>query len=117
MVLRYRYSHTNPWEMLGVSVKSNWWDIRYGEASYTSGNTVLWEDLRDGKLYTDATGTTYSVVEKRKRPDLLSIIPVNEQGQLKAPGDYLTQGTNITNNKNTWAFSDGSPNRNCMATQ
>ena len=42
--------------------------IRYGEASYTSGNTVLWEDLRDGKLYTDATGTTYSVVEKRKRP-------------------------------------------------
>ena len=70
---------------------------------------MLWEDLRDGKLYTDATGTTYSVVEKRKRPDLLSIIPVNEQGQLKAPGDYLTQGTNITNNKNTWAFSDGSP--------
>ena len=24
--------HTTPWEMLGVSVKPNWWDNRYGEA-------------------------------------------------------------------------------------
>ena len=101
--------HTTPWEMLGVSVKPIWWDSRYGEAPYTSGNTVLWEDLRDGKLYSDATGTNYTTIEKRKRSNLLSIIPVNEQGQLRAPGEYLTQGTTTTNNKNTWAYSDGSP--------
>ena len=101
--------HTTPWEMLGVSVKPLWWDNRYGEAPYTSGNTVLWEDLRDGKLYSDATGATFSTVTNRKRANLLDILPVDEQGKLRAPGEFLTQGTTITNNKNKWAFSDGSP--------
>ena len=101
--------HTTPWEMLGLSVKPIWWDDRYGEAPYTSGNTVLWEDLRDGKLYSDATGTTFTTVTNRKRPDLLSIIPVDPQGNLRAPGEFLTEGTVITNNNEPWAFSDGSP--------
>jgi len=101
--------HTTPWEMLGLSVKPAWWDDRYGEAPYTSGNTVLWEDLRDGRLYSDATGTTFTTVTNRKRPDLLSIIPVDPQGNLRAPGEFLTEGTVVTNNNEPWAFSDGSP--------
>lgn len=101
--------HTTPWEMLGLSVKPSWWDDRYGEAPYTSGNTVLWENLRDGKLYSDATGTTFTTVPNRKRPDLLSILPVDPQGNLRAPGEFLTEGTIVTNNNQSWAFSDGSP--------
>src|SRR6056300_238961 len=101
--------HTTPWEMLGLSVKPIWWDDRYGEAPYTSGNTVLWEDLRDGKLYSDATGTTFTTVTNRKRPDLLSIIPVDPQGNLRAPGEFLTEGTVVTNNNEPWAFRDGPP--------
>ena len=101
--------HTTPWEMLGLSVKPLWWDNRYGVAPYTSGNTVLWEDLRDGKLYSDATGTTFTTVTNRKRPELMSIIPVDPQGNLRAPGEYLTEGTVVTNNALPWAFSDGSP--------
>ena len=101
--------HTTPWEMLGLSVKPIWWNNRYGDAPYTRGNTVLWEDLRDGKLYSDATSSTFTTIASRKRPDLMSIIPVDEQGSLRAPGQFLTQGTTITNNKNSWAYSDGSP--------
>ena len=101
--------HNTPWEMLGLSVKPLWWDNRYGEAPYTSGNTVLWEDLRDGKLHSDATSTTFTTVTNRKRADLMSIIPVNEQGLLRAPGEFLIEGTSVANNNEPWAFSDGSP--------
>ncbi len=101
--------HTTPWEMLGVSVKPIWWNQRYGPSPYTSGNTVLWEDLRDGKLYTDATGTNFTSLERRKRPDLLSIIPVDEQGNLRAPRDFLVEDASQTNAGDDWVYSDGGP--------
>ena len=101
--------HTKPWQMLGVKEKPLWWDQRYGVAPYTSGNTVLWEDLRDGKVYTDATGTTFTIDTRRQRPDLMSIIPVDEQGQLRSPAEFLVQDAFSTNVSDDWAFSDGSP--------
>jgi len=101
--------HTTPWEMLGLSLKPTWWDNRYGVAPYTSGNTVLWEDLRDGKLYSDATGTNYTVQTNRLRPLLMSIIPVDEQGNLRAPNEFLIDGSVETNISNSWSFSDGGP--------
>jgi len=101
--------HTTPWEMFGISEKPNWWNLRYGAAPYTSGNTVLWEDLRDGKIYSDAVGTDFTIDTNRVRSSLLSIIPVDEQGNLRAPADFLTTGSNQTNIGDTWAFSDNSP--------
>ena len=101
--------HTTPWEMLGLSDKPNWWDARYGVAPYTAGNTVLWEDLRDGKLYSDTSSTTYTTETRRQRPALLSIIPVDEQGNLKAPKDFLVQDAYQTNVDDDWVYSDGSP--------
>jgi hypothetical protein len=101
--------HTKPWQMLGISEKPIWWDERYGVAPYTQGNTVLWEDLRDGKVYSDATGTAYTVDEKRKRLNLMNIIPVDLQGNLRAPADFLVQDAFSTNVSDSWAFSDGSP--------
>ena len=101
--------HTKPWQMLGISEKPTWWDERYGAAPYTQGNTVLWEDLRDGKVYSNATGTAYTVDEKRKRPNLMNIIPVDLQGNLRAPAEFLVQDAYETNVSDNWAFSDGSP--------
>ena len=101
--------HTTPWEMLGLSSKPNWWDERYGVAPYTQGNTVLWENLRDGMLYSDATGTTYFTDTKRQRPNLMSIIPVDNQGNLKAPKDFLVEDAFETNIDGNWVYSDGSP--------
>ena len=101
--------HATPWKMLGLGTKPTWWDARYGEAPYTFGNTVLWEDLRDGKLYSDATGAEFTTLTRRKRPDLMNIIPVDEQGNLRAPAEFLVQDANETNVSDNWAFSDGSP--------
>ena len=101
--------HTTPWEMLGLSVKPTWWDARYGEAPYTRGNTVMWEHLRDGMLYSDATGTTYTTLANRRRPQLFDVIPVDEQGNLKAPSDFLVVDAFETDVNVNWSFSDGSP--------
>ena len=103
------HPHTHPWEMLGLSVKPTWWDGRYGVAPYTAGNTVLWEDLRDGKLYTDATGTTFTTDTNRQRANLMDIIPVDEQGNLKTPRDFLVEDARQTNSSDSWVYSDGSP--------
>jgi len=101
--------NTTPWEMLGEFSKPAWWDGRYGEAPYTSGNTVLWEDLRDGKLYNSATGTEYTVKSNRKRPNLMDIIPVNEQGQLRSPNEFLVNNAFENTTQDLFAFSDHGP--------
>ena len=101
--------HTTPWEMLGLGEKPVWWDQRYGIAPYTSGNTVLWEDLRDGKLYSDATGTTFTVLTNYKRVELMKIIPVNEQGALRSPNEFLVNDSYEFNTDEDWTFTDVSP--------
>ena len=101
--------HTTPWKMLGVNSKPSWWDDRYGAAPYTSGNTVLWEDLRDGKLYSDATGTAFTTLANYKRADLMSIVPVDEQGNLRAPNTFLVEDAFETNSTDDWSFADVGP--------
>ena len=112
-IYRYFYDtdtpHTTPWEMLGLTVKPSWWEGRYGVAPYTAGNTVLWEDLRDGRLYSDAIGVTFTTDTKRQRPNLMDIIPVDEQGNLRAPRDFLVEDARETNSSDDWVYSDGSP--------
>ena len=101
--------HTSPWEMLGLNQKPSWWDARYGVAPYTAGNTVLWEDLRDGKLFNDVAGPDFVILPNRIRPELMSIIPVTEQGALRSPNEFLVKGSYITNAADMWTFSDHSP--------
>jgi hypothetical protein len=74
--------HTHPWEMLGYSVKPTWWDTTYGAAPYTSGNTYMWTDLKNGyKRGEDKTETKYA------RSGLLSYIPTDSNGALRNPLD------------------------------
>lgn len=101
--------HMTPWNMLGLTNKPVWWDTRYGVAPYTSGNKILWEDLRDGKLYHDAVGTEYSILPHHIRPDLLELLPVNEQGELRSPDEFATSGSSSLNSSDAWAYGDNSP--------
>ena len=101
--------HLTPWELLGIHEKPSWWDQRYGMAPYTSGNLVMWEDLRDGKLYNDAVSNDFVVLEKYKRPDLLSFIPVDQQGQVRPPADFAGRDINVTQANNPWKFGDWGP--------
>jgi len=95
--------HICPWEMLGFSEKPLWWEDEYGPAPYTSGNLLLWEDLRDGVIRKGASAGTHP---RYARPNLLQIIPVDENGQLKDP---TTIGciVDYSNNKISESFTFG----------
>ena len=77
--------HTHPWEMLGFSIKPDWWEIQYGPTPYTSNNLILWEDLEKGAVA--EPGKARRIVEKYKRPGLTTHLPVDTQGNLLSPLD------------------------------
>ena len=99
--------HLAPWEMLGFSEEPSWWQDRYGPAPYTSGNLVLWEDLRDGKVY-DAQGN-YTINTKYARADLLEMIPVSAHGELLPPFGTMATGGFIEEQDQNWTLSDFGP--------
>jgi hypothetical protein len=75
--------HTHPWEMLGFSIKPEWWENQYGPAPYTKDNLLLWQDLSEGIVRTPGTipqrNTLYA------RTGLLDFIPVDGDGNLLNP--------------------------------
>lgn len=99
--------HRCPWEMLGFSEKPNWWDSQYGAAPYTSGNLLLWEDLRDGIIRQGQRAGQY---EKYKRPSLLSHIPVDGDGNLLSPLDSaLARDFALVRSRGSFVFGDMGP--------
>lgn len=83
--------NTHPWEMLGFSEEPNWWQDRYGEAPYTGGNLLLWEDLSQGYIH---SGARAGYDARFARPQLLDIIPVDQYGALRSPFDFLIKNFN-----------------------
>ena len=101
--------HTTPWEMFGFSVKPTWWEDQYGPSPYTSGNEVLWDHVARGQIAQGSRAGTYA---KYARPEVYSCIPVNENGDLIAPGTarLLSNDTNNSLNlKRNWSYGDLGP--------
>jgi len=103
--------HTHPWELLGVAIKPEWWDNYYGPAPYTSGNTLLWKDLEDGRV---ALGESAGVKVNYARPGLSQVIPVDEYGSLVDPRIWGPLGLNdsIFETDQNWTFGDIGPAEN-----
>lgn len=98
--------HTHPWEMLGIAEKPVWWEDEYGPAPYTSGNTLLWEDLEKGLI---KQGVHAGVDERFARPGLSKIVPVDAEGNLISPlGKVAVQFSNQTTSE-SWQVGDGAP--------
>jgi hypothetical protein len=87
--------HSHPWEMLGFKEQPSWWVATYGPAPYTSGNSILWQDLEAGRIAVTSAGpiinSTYA------RPGLSTIIPVDGHGNLLSPADSKLASTPIVN--------------------
>lgn len=98
--------HSRPWEMLGLSIKPEWWDSTYGPAPYTENNLILWQDIADGRVR-DPSGEY--IDESRIRNGLLDVIPVDGHGNLKAPLDNLVDNYNSQDFRKKWVFGDGAP--------
>ena len=86
-VYTYYYDTTEPdvkpWEMLGYATKPSWWETKYGPAPYTSGNQVLWDDIRDGIVTADDGST--SVNTAFARSNIYDYLPVDSQGIKLSP--------------------------------
>ncbi len=95
-----------PWAMLGYAIQPDWWEDRYGPAPWTNQNLILWNDLQDG---IDYNGGNPVVRPLYARPGLLNIIPVDDQGNLKAPLDTLIANYNQLTFKRDWIVGDDAP--------
>jgi hypothetical protein len=96
--------HLTPWEMLGFNERPNWWTTTYGLAPYTSSNVLLWTDLSNGYIRGE---NRYNL--NYARSGLLSIIPVDEFGNLKSPDTFLVSESSIFEKQQDWKFGDFSP--------
>lgn len=100
------YPHTKPWEMLGFPDRPTWWNGYYGAGPYTSDNTMLWNDLANGLNYNN--GDPY-VIESRKRPQLLDILPVDSKGNLISPFYNVVSNYDDLTFNNDWVVGDVGP--------
>ncbi len=100
--------HVCPWEVIGFSIKPQWWDEVYGPAPYTNDNLLLWNDLANGVVR--EPGVPAVKRDKFVRPFLATAIPVDSQGNLVSPlscgmvSGIVSQSTN-----NNFVFGDVSP--------
>jgi hypothetical protein len=104
---------TTPWEMLGLSQKPAWWEDEYGPAPYTSGNTVLWDDLAAG-IIRDPVNPRVDPLYVR--PELLRVLPVGSEGELLAPLSSVTGNYDATAFRQSWTFGDDGPVENTWRT-
>lgn len=105
--------NTTPWEMLGLSQKPTWWDEQYGPGPYTSGNTVLWDDLAGG-IINDPINPR--VDSRYVRPNLLTILPVGSEGELLNPLDCVVGNYDATSFRRNWTVGDDGPVENAWKT-
>ena len=110
-VYKYFYDtdrpHRCPWECLGFSEKPTWWEDEYGPAPYTSGNLILWEDIRDGIVRHGERAGTY---KRYARTSIMSHLPVDADGILLSPLDSgLATNFTLINNKGSFKLGDIAP--------
>jgi len=110
--------HTHPWEMLGFSEKPDYWNDRYGPAPYTGGNFILWNDLEIGYIH---SGTRAGIDFRYSRPRVLDengevlrrgltdIIPVDDNGNLRNPSEFLVTDFDSANANVSFSVGDIGP--------
>ena len=98
--------HLTPWEMLGFVDEPSWWQDRYGPAPYTSGNSILWNDLEAGYI---ASGSRQGYDTRFARTGLSTMIPVDEYGVLRPPVGTLTSNYNAEDFERNWAVGQWGP--------
>ena len=95
-----------PWEMIGYRNMPTWWTNRYGPAPYTSDNLVLWNDMMNGVDYNNGNPV---VLSQYIRPNLLTVLPVDNQGNLLSPFNSVLGNYNSLNFQKDWIVGDTGP--------
>jgi hypothetical protein len=109
-IYRYFYDtitpNLTPWEMLGLDVKPDWWENRYGPAPYTQDNLILWDDLEAGYV---ADPIAPYIDPLYVRPGLTKVIPTGPEGELLSPIESVVGPYDPTAFQKSWVAGDGGP--------
>ena len=109
-IYRYYYDtqqpELTPWEMLGLTIKPDWWDTVYGVGPYTQDNLVLWDDLAAG-FVADPLDPHFEPAYAR--PGLTDVIPTGDEGALLSPFDAVVGTYNDQTFRKSWSVGDGGP--------
>lgn len=109
-IYRYFYDtqqpEETPWEMLGFTIKPDWWDLEYGVGPYTGDNLVLWDDLEAG-IVRDPAGAY--IKPNFVRSGLTKVIPTGVEGELLSPFASVVGSYDATTFRKSWQIGDGSP--------
>lgn len=101
--------HTHPWEMLGFSVQPSWWEHEYG-TDYSSTNLVLWSDLERGIIRGGSrenySNALYLADNPFRRIGLNQVLPVDSDGNIRAPRDIVSTGSTILDSSRNNTFSN-----------
>ena len=106
--------NTKPWEMLGFTIKPQWWDATYTSVT-TNGvkyynDATLWDAIEVGYI---ANGSRKGIDKRFARQGFKNINPIGADGQVVAP--YLSQPgrtalltfePSINNIDDAWKFGD-----------
>jgi len=98
--------NSTPWEMIGYTNKPVWWDSYYGAAPYTKNNLVLWTDMENGYDYNNGDPI---IIESRKRPGLLQVLPVDDLGNLVDPMNSVIGNYDQLTFQTQWKVGDWGP--------
>lgn len=100
--------HEEPWAMLGFATKPSWWDVEYGAAPYTRGNTKLWDDLEAGRI---RGGARQGIDDRYVRAGLSRVIPVDDGGDLLDPvsAGLVARAPDISAASRNWVYGDFAP--------
>jgi hypothetical protein len=106
-IYKYYYDtdrpHTHPWEMLGYSDQPFWWAQEYGNGPYLPNNP-MWADLANGlDKGTGKVNPTYA------RPGLLTVIPVDNSGNLLPPMAKVVKNFDGSKFNQPYQIGDGGP--------
>ena len=135
-IYRYFYDaqqpEQSPWEMLGFTIKPDWWEITYGPGPYTAENLVLWDDLAAGYIadpldprfdYRYARPASYGPDTEAPRggvwntsrwgtgpyPKLEPVVPTGSIGELLAPVESVVGTFRDKQTQKNWVAGDGGP--------
>jgi len=98
--------NSTPWEMIGYTNKPTWWDSYYGLPPYTKNNLVLWTDMENGYDYNNGNPI---IIESRKRPGLLKVLPVDDLGNLVDPMNSVIGNYDELTFQTQWKVGDWGP--------
>ena len=97
--------NTHPWEMFGFSEEPDWWANRYGPRPYRYSNPFLWEDMRNGNIF---SGPRQGIDARYARIGVPA--PVDNNGLIRDPislglASQLLKSEQIMD----WSIGDCSP--------